>query len=241
MDLILCACTQDMGFLQKDSRDSDFLLSCLERRLEITMKWDISSQKKGGKHEFCNGFQAGLKILFFWACFQIGNTDFVHFPLVSIWLRGEIDFGMCVFLVVRPYIVIKCFLNVLPFPSFLQVFQTKVSYAQKELFLGLEFLTYYSHLIVCKSNSKTMWAKHAFYHSLQNEYLYEGVDARVIEYEDNRPLLDMFLQKPMGLLSLLDEESRFPQATDRTLVGMWMLSFKRSTMLLCQYSVQNVF
>ncbi|XP_034985264.2 myosin-IIIa [Zootoca vivipara] len=52
----------------------------------------------------------------------------------------------------------------------------------------------------------------------QNEYLYEGVDARVIEYEDNRPLLDMFLQKPMGLLSLLDEESRFPRATDRTLV-----------------------
>ncbi|XP_066574205.1 myosin-IIIa [Amia ocellicauda] len=52
----------------------------------------------------------------------------------------------------------------------------------------------------------------------QNEYLNEDVDARVIEYEDNRPLLDMFLQKPMGLLSLLDEESRFPQATDQTLV-----------------------
>nr|XP_014350789.1 PREDICTED: myosin-IIIa [Latimeria chalumnae] len=51
-----------------------------------------------------------------------------------------------------------------------------------------------------------------------NEYLNEKVDARVIEYEDNRPLLDMFLQKPMGLLSLLDEESRFPQATDQTLV-----------------------
>lgn len=29
----------------------------------------------------------------------------------------------------------------------------------------------------------------------------------------------MFLQKPMGLLSLMDEESRFPQATDQTLVG----------------------
>jgi len=60
---------------------------------------------------------------------------------------------------------------------------------------------------------------------LQNEYLYEGVDARVIEYEDNRPLLDMFLQKPMGLLSLLDEESRFPQATDQTLVGKYMVYF----------------
>ncbi|XP_077930210.1 myosin-IIIa [Halichoerus grypus] len=52
----------------------------------------------------------------------------------------------------------------------------------------------------------------------QNEYLNEGVNARVIEYEDNLPLLDMFLQKPMGLLSLLDEESQFPKATDQTLV-----------------------
>ncbi|KAM6215284.1 myosin-IIIa [Rhynchocyon petersi] len=52
----------------------------------------------------------------------------------------------------------------------------------------------------------------------QNEYLHEDIDARVIEYEDNRPLLDLFLQKPMGLLSLLDEESRFPKATDQTLI-----------------------
>lgn len=55
--------------------------------------------------------------------------------------------------------------------------------------------------------------------SSQDEYLNEEVDARMIEYEDNRPLLDLFLQKPMGMLSLLDEESRFPQATDQTLVG----------------------
>ncbi|NXF09513.1 MYO3B protein, partial [Smithornis capensis] len=52
----------------------------------------------------------------------------------------------------------------------------------------------------------------------QMEYQNEGIDAATVEYEDNRPLLDMFLQKPMGLLSLLDEESRFPQATDLTLV-----------------------
>lgn len=52
------------------------------------------------------------------------------------------------------------------------------------------------------------------------EYHNEGIDAVLVDYEDNRPLLDMFLQKPMGLLSLLDEESRFPQATDLTLVGM---------------------
>ncbi|XP_006866753.1 PREDICTED: myosin-IIIb [Chrysochloris asiatica] len=52
----------------------------------------------------------------------------------------------------------------------------------------------------------------------QMEYQNEGIDATVVEYEDNRPLLDMFLQKPLGLLALLDEESRFPQATDQTLV-----------------------
>uniref|UniRef100_A0A8C5PTG6 non-specific serine/threonine protein kinase n=1 Tax=Leptobrachium leishanense TaxID=445787 RepID=A0A8C5PTG6_9ANUR len=52
----------------------------------------------------------------------------------------------------------------------------------------------------------------------QSEYLNEDVDARIIEYEDNRPLLDMFLQKPMGLLSLLDEEIRFPRSTEQTLV-----------------------
>uniref|UniRef100_A0A3Q4HGT9 non-specific serine/threonine protein kinase n=1 Tax=Neolamprologus brichardi TaxID=32507 RepID=A0A3Q4HGT9_NEOBR len=52
----------------------------------------------------------------------------------------------------------------------------------------------------------------------QMEYQSEEVDASLVEYEDNRPILDMFLQKPMGLLSLLDEESRFPQATDQTLV-----------------------
>ncbi|KAK6292606.1 hypothetical protein J4Q44_G00371900 [Coregonus suidteri] len=52
----------------------------------------------------------------------------------------------------------------------------------------------------------------------QMEYKSEGVDASLVEYEDNRPILDIFLQKPMGLLFLLDEESRFPQATDQTLV-----------------------
>ncbi|KAF7480158.1 Hypothetical predicted protein [Marmota monax] len=52
----------------------------------------------------------------------------------------------------------------------------------------------------------------------QMEYKNEGIDAMPVEYEDNRPLLDMFLQKPLGLLALLDEESRFPQARDQTLV-----------------------
>ena len=46
----------------------------------------------------------------------------------------------------------------------------------------------------------------------------------MITFIDNRPLLDIFLMKPMGLLSLLDEESHFPKATDLTLVGRYSYS-----------------
>ncbi|XP_033629010.1 myosin-IIIb-like isoform X6 [Asterias rubens] len=52
----------------------------------------------------------------------------------------------------------------------------------------------------------------------QEEYITEGIDAAVISYQDNQPLLDLFLQRPLGMLHLLDEESWFPQATDQTLV-----------------------
>ncbi|XP_022785174.1 myosin-IIIb-like isoform X2 [Stylophora pistillata] len=50
------------------------------------------------------------------------------------------------------------------------------------------------------------------------EYRSEGISLERISFTDNRPVLDMFLQKPIGLLALLDEESRFPKATDFTLV-----------------------
>lgn len=60
--------------------------------------------------------------------------------------------------------------------------------------------------------------QHIFAWEMQ-EYINEGIDGKVITFVDNRPLLDMFLMKPMGLLALLDEESHFPKATDLTLVG----------------------
>ena len=56
---------------------------------------------------------------------------------------------------------------------------------------------------------------------LQQEYKNEGIDVTEITFVDNRPVLDMFLSKPMGLLALLDEESNFPKATDLTLVGAY--------------------
>lgn len=39
----------------------------------------------------------------------------------------------------------------------------------------------------------------------------------------------MFLAKPLGLLALLDEESRFPGATDYSLIGIQeRISFKKN-------------
>lgn len=42
----------------------------------------------------------------------------------------------------------------------------------------------------------------------------------LVEFSDNRPVLDMLLSRPLGLLALLDEESRFPKSSDRTLTGL---------------------
>ena len=45
----------------------------------------------------------------------------------------------------------------------------------------------------------------------QEEYKKEGVDWTEIKFVDNQPLLDLFLGKPIGLLTLLDEEAHFPK------------------------------
>ncbi|CAD6208851.1 GSCOCG00010680001-RA-CDS [Cotesia congregata] len=52
----------------------------------------------------------------------------------------------------------------------------------------------------------------------QQEYIAEGIPIDVIEFYDNRPVLDMLLSRPIGLLALLDEETRFPGANDKSLI-----------------------
>ncbi|EMS56234.1 Myosin-2 heavy chain [Triticum urartu] len=48
----------------------------------------------------------------------------------------------------------------------------------------------------------------------QEEYLDDGIDWASVEFVDNADCLSLFEKKPLGLLSLLDEESTFPKATD---------------------------
>ncbi|KAL6975368.1 hypothetical protein U1Q18_024163 [Sarracenia purpurea var. burkii] len=50
----------------------------------------------------------------------------------------------------------------------------------------------------------------------QEEYESDGIDWTKVDFEDNQPCLDLFEKKPIGLISLLDEESNFPKATDLT-------------------------
>ena len=47
----------------------------------------------------------------------------------------------------------------------------------------------------------------------------EGIPIDLIEFSDNSPVLDLLLSRPLGLLSLIDEENRFPKSSDRTLIG----------------------
>ncbi|XP_060034081.1 unconventional myosin-VIIb [Erinaceus europaeus] len=52
----------------------------------------------------------------------------------------------------------------------------------------------------------------------QEEYRSENITWDYIQYTDNRPTLDLLALKPMSIISLLDEESRFPQGTDATML-----------------------
>ncbi|KAJ9553939.1 hypothetical protein OSB04_017984 [Centaurea solstitialis] len=48
----------------------------------------------------------------------------------------------------------------------------------------------------------------------QEEYIQDGIDWAKMDFEDNQDCLNLFEKKPLGLLSLLDEESTFPNGTD---------------------------
>ncbi|NXJ11635.1 MYO3B protein, partial [Odontophorus gujanensis] len=72
--------------------------------------------------------------------------------------------------------------------------------------------------------------QHFFNHHIfqmeQDAYRAEELPWEAITFNNNEPVLNLLLAKPLGLLSLLDEQSAFPQATDKTFVDKLNSSFK---------------
>ncbi|KFW11749.1 Myosin-IIIb, partial [Eurypyga helias] len=72
--------------------------------------------------------------------------------------------------------------------------------------------------------------QHFFNHHIfqmeQAAYKEEELPWETITFNNTEPILNMLLAKPVGLLSLLDEQSAFPQATDKTFVDKLNSSFK---------------
>ena len=52
----------------------------------------------------------------------------------------------------------------------------------------------------------------------QDEYTHEHINWRHIEFVDNQDILDMIAVKPMNMIALIDEESKFPRGTDASLL-----------------------
>ncbi|XP_059506948.1 unconventional myosin-VIIa-like [Stegostoma tigrinum] len=52
----------------------------------------------------------------------------------------------------------------------------------------------------------------------QKEYVQENIDWQHVDFIDNQRTLDVLAVKPMNIISLIDEESKFPKGTDTTLL-----------------------
>ncbi|KFW62875.1 Myosin-IIIb, partial [Pygoscelis adeliae] len=72
--------------------------------------------------------------------------------------------------------------------------------------------------------------QHFFNHHIfqleQATYKEEELPWETITFNNNQAILNLLLAKPLGLMSLLDEQSAFPQATDKTFVDKLNSSFK---------------
>src|SRR4051794_28051043 len=75
----------------------------------------------------------------------------------------------------------------------------------------------------------------------QEEYIKEKIDWSKVEFEDNQVVVDLIEKKPLGILSMLDEECNFPKGTDQTFLDKITQQFKTNQSYKQPLRTQGVF
>ncbi|PRP78597.1 class VII unconventional myosin [Planoprotostelium fungivorum] len=90
-----------------------------------------------------------------------------------------------------------------------------------QLFIGLLDIFGFEAFKFCINFANEKLQQHYNRHTFkweQEACLAEEIDYTKIDFVDNQVCLDLIEKKPLGIISLLDEESNFPKATNQTLL-----------------------